>query len=225
MKRLPFFAQKAPVLTSLQAYSRWAASYPPQAHNALMRHEEHLLSTLLPAMNGGTALDLAGGSGRGGRLLLERGAARVISLDNSLPMLRASTLPERCAAALQALPLPACCADGVLCALAIGHLPRLSEAFAEIARVLPPGGWAVLSDFHPFAFLNGAQRTFTAADGTTYAVEHHVHLFSEVFAAAREAGLQLDAVEEARLTQADGPLPANARSGMPVVIAYRLIRT
>ncbi len=65
-----------PLLTSLDAYARWAEAYPPQAHNALMRAEEQAVRALLPALDGQIVLDLACGTGRWGLIALEirRGA-------------------------------------------------------------------------------------------------------------------------------------------------------
>ncbi|HYO88186.1 MAG TPA: class I SAM-dependent methyltransferase, partial [Candidatus Limnocylindrales bacterium] len=114
-----------PVLTSLDAYARWASAYPPQAHNALMRAEEGAVTPLLPSLADRTVLDLACGTGRWGLIAQAAGAARVIALDNSIAMLDYCALPERAAAALNALPLPAASIDVVICGLALGHVPHL----------------------------------------------------------------------------------------------------
>src|SRR3990172_7056136 len=81
-----------PTLSSLDAYARWAATYPPHAHNALMRTEQAAMCSMLPDLRGRSVLDLACGTGRYGLLAQECGAASVIGLDNSLPMLAANPL-------------------------------------------------------------------------------------------------------------------------------------
>ena len=199
-------------LTSLDAYALWAASYPPQAHNALMQAEQAAMFELLPDLAGKVVLDLACGTGRYGLLAQDRGARAVISIDNSLPMLAANSLACRVQATTEIIPLLAESIDVVLCGLALGHLPGLDASICEIGRVLKPGGVALISDVHPFGALNGAQRTFAAADGRVYAVEHHVHLYADMQRAASDAGLWIDDVRE----------PALER--VPVVIAYRLSR-
>lgn len=211
----------AKTLSSLDAYSRWAASYPPRAHNALMKAEEAAMLSLLPALEGQTVLDLACGTGRYGRLALERGAARVIGLDNSAAMLRATRglspllSPTYWAeATCEAIPLAGAAVDVILCGLALGHLPRLTPSLREMGRVLRPGGAALVSDFHPFLALNGGQRTFTAPDGATYAVEHYPHLYADVHQAAGEAGLRIEHVVEPRLD-----------NHVPVAIVYRFRKT
>jgi malonyl-CoA O-methyltransferase len=182
-------------LASQAAYALWADGYPPHAHNPFMALDEALIARLLPDVRGLHVLDLACGSGRYARLLRERGAAAVEAADNSAPMLRAGAVARGVCASFEALPYPAAAFDGVVCALAIGHTPRLNAVTAEIARVLRPGGWAILTDVHPFQALRGAQRTFTA-HGTTYAVEHHIHLFADYFAAAAAHGLRVARLEE-----------------------------
>ncbi len=204
----------APVLPSLEAYARWAASYPPHAHNALMQAEQTALLALLPPIEGLRVLDLACGTGRYARLAQARGA-QVIGLDNSAAMLKAGALPLSALASAEALPLATGSIDGVICALALGHLPSLAAPLAEIGRVLRPGGWALLSDFHPYMVLAGAARTFTAPDGRTYAVEHYLHSWSDYVAAATAAGLLFEAAAEPTLEESAVLVP-------PVVLIVRL---
>jgi malonyl-CoA O-methyltransferase len=222
MPRLPRFLRRPPrSLSSLEAYARWAQEYPPHAHNAVMRAEEAALLSLLPPLRGRAVLDAAGGSGRYARIALERGAGRVMSLDNSIEMvrmLRAHSSAWAGLATLDALPLPSASIDVILCGLAIGHLPRIEGALAEFGRVLAPGGTVLISDVHPFLFLGGAQRTFQSG-GVTYAVEHTIHLPSHVIAAAHTAGLRLAGLLEPAL------LPQDRASGTPeapVAIVYHL---
>lgn len=190
-------------LTSLQAYDLWAATYPPQAHNALMRMEQATMLALMPNLGEAVVLDLACGSGRYGRLAAEAGAAFVVSVDNSAAMLRANPQPNRVLAPMHHLPLASGSVDVVICGLAIGHFPQLSPILNEISRVLKPGGVALISDFHPAQVASGAQRTFTAGD-RTYAVEHHVHWYATHHEAAHSARLTLQAVREPTL---NGDLP------------------
>ncbi len=211
-------------LSSLDAYARWAVSYPPRAHNALMQAEEAAMLSLLPDLSGRIVLDLACGTGRYGLIARERGAKAVIGLDNSPSMLHANPLPHIALSTSEAIPLPAESVEIVICGLALGHLPRLEPSLREISRVLKPRGCALISDFHPFIFLSGQRRTFTAPDGQTYAVEHYPHLYSDFQQAAQQAGLKIEHVIEPRLGQdaavrfADNATP----TGTPVVIVYSL---
>jgi len=211
-----------PVLPSVDAYHRWAAAYPPAAHNALMQAEEAALIALLPDMTGAAILDLASGTGRYSRLVRERGVGRVLAADNSPAMLHAGVaagaLTQPVLAALTALPFAAGMYDGVICGLALGHLPAIGGALAEIGRVLRPGGWALVSDVHPDLFSAGraqhpVQRTFTAV-GRTYAVEHYVHSAAAYATAGAAAGLRL-VVQQA---------PALTAGGVPVALVLQYVK-
>lgn len=200
-------------LPSQAAYALWAATYPPQAHNPLMQLEQAAVLALLPPVDERSALDLAAGSGRYGRLLAEAGAHPVLALDNSLPMLAHNDAPWRALASMGALPLASATVDVIVCGMAVGHMPLLADVLAEIGRVLRPGGAAVLSDLHPVQHYLGAQRTFTAGNWVL-AVEHYPHGYADYAAAAEGAGLRIDAVAEPRL-KADGP---------PVVLVMRFMK-
>ena len=224
---MPFFRRKPRPLPSLDAYARWAATYPPEAHNALMRAEEDALLALLPPLDGRIVLDAACGSWRYLRIALERGARCVIGTDNSWDMLHrvpahpsARSMQHLVLSTLDSLPLADASIDVAICGLAIGHLPRIEQSFAELARVLVPGGCALVSDVHPFLFLGGAQRTFESG-GRTYAVEHTVHLYSVIHAAAAAVNLQVDALREPRLLPEDR---TDRTPGAPVAIIYRLAK-
>ena len=214
----------APVtLTSLAAYERWAANYPPHAHNALMQAEEAAMLRLCPPLGGMRVLDLACGSGRYTQIALQQGAASTVGFDNSPPMLRVNNHGVKAVSTSEAIPLKSASVDVVLCGLALGHLPALAASLSEIGRVLKHGGHALVSDFHPFIFLNGQRRTFTDAAGKTFAVEHHVHLYADYHAAAEKTGFVIDGVLEPRLGQDAGVRfhDGSTRLGTPVVIVYR----
>ena len=71
-----------------------------------------------------------------------------------------------------ALPISTGCADLILCALTLGHIPNPSGALAEFGRILEPGGTLLVTDFHPEAFAQGWRRTFQH-NGVTYELENH----------------------------------------------------
>jgi malonyl-CoA O-methyltransferase len=209
-----FGAGKLHTLSSLDAYDLWAATYPPQAHNAVMQAEQGAMLDLMPPLAGKTVLDLACGTGRYGLLAQERGASGTIGIDNSSAMLAANPLAQRVQATSEVIPLASESVDVVLCGLALGHLPRLDESLDEIGRILKLGGMALVSDIHPFIALNGAQRTFRAMNGSVYAVEHHAHLYADYARAGAQAGMVIDTVLEPKL---EG-------SPVPVVIVYRFYK-
>ena len=213
-------------LPSLVAYEQWAGQYPPHAHNALMEAEEKAMRALFPQLGGKTVLDLACGSGRYGLIASSEGASISIGLDNSLPMLRQNSMSLKALSSTEMIPLASHSIDVVLCGLALGHLKQLAPSMLEISRVLKGGGSALVSDFHPFIFLNGQQRTFTTADGHAYAVEHYVHLYSDYHQAAHQAGMTIEAVMEPRLGQTTEVRFADATTqmGTPIIIVYRFVK-
>ena len=186
------------VLPSLQAYALWAESYPSQAHNPLMALEEATLRAFLPDLRGLDVLDVGCGSGRWLKLAQASGARRALGLDNSAAMLR-QVGPSAAQATMSALPFPAASFDLLLCGLAIGHLPDHRPALAEMARVLRPKGLLLLSDFHSVQHWRGAQRSFRAADGRAYAVEHHPRTVADFWQAGEALGLALRGLAEPTL--------------------------
>src|SRR3546814_19376425 len=69
------------------AYSLWAPSYPPRAHNPVMQAEERAMLALMPdTLHGKTVLDAGCGSGRYMLHALSGGAARVVGVDLSSQM-------------------------------------------------------------------------------------------------------------------------------------------
>ncbi len=207
-------------LLSNDAYALWAASYPPTAHNRLMELEQAAMSELMPLLAGQDVLDLACGTGRYALIAQVAGARRVVGIDSSAAMLRASPLSGKLSlAAMDVIPFKAASFDVILCGLATGHLPpdRMRRSMQEMARILRSGGTALISDFHPFMFLSGGRRTFTAPNGTQYAVEHYPHLISDYFEAIRIAGLTLDAVAEPRDDRVN-------RMSAPAVLVMRVVR-
>ncbi len=188
-------------LDALEAYALWASTYPPQAHNALMKLEEAAMLELLPEVVGQTALDLACGSGRYLAILIERGAGRVVGVDLSPQMLkRAQVISSHLAQAdLRALPFAPASFEAIVCGLAVGHVAELHQAISEMGRVLKPNGVVVYSDFHPFGSLVGWKRTFRAADGRKYAARYHPHLYADHHAACCAAGLMIEEVREPRI--------------------------
>lgn len=89
---------------------------------------------------GATVLDIAAGTGDLCREM-EKLSLRPIALDLSAGMLQnARTAAPRIQADARYLPVATASMDGVTCGLALRNLVDLSTCFAEMARVLRPGG-------------------------------------------------------------------------------------
>ncbi len=214
-------------LDTLEGYARWAATYEQDMEgHPLVLAESGALLALLPSCQGLTALDAACGTGRYARLLAAQGAQQVIGVDQSPAMLeraRALATPELSARIqfieghLLNLPVPNHACNLVIVALALAHLEakHLRPAFAELRRVLKPGGILLMSEMHPFGALAGGRCRFERQKGSrkqVYHIQTYTHLHEDYLAAASAAGLILEALREPRLTP--DLLQAFERSGM-----------
>lgn len=65
------------------------------------------------------------------------------------------------------LPFAAQQFDLLVCALTLSHVPHLSHALEECARVVQPGGYLLITDFHPDHIRYG-WRTAFVRDGVKY---------------------------------------------------------
>lgn len=95
---------------------------------------------------GSTVLDLAAGTGDFCREL-ETAGHRVVGVDLSFGMLaNARTSAPLVQADVLRLPVPDGAVDGVTCGFALRNLAELAPFFAELARVVRPGGRIALID-------------------------------------------------------------------------------
>jgi malonyl-CoA O-methyltransferase len=186
-------------LDALAAYERWAETYPPTAHNPLMRVEQRVMLESLPDVQGACVLDLACGSGRYTRLALERGASRVVAADFSPAMLRKVTGASRVRAGLTSLPFATRTFDLVVSGLAVGHASDLQTCLRESARVLKNSGVLLYSDFHPEAARAGLTRSFKDVDGVTCTVPSNHYDVAAHRTAAATAGFEIEVVHELRV--------------------------
>jgi len=224
------------LLEPRNAYALWAASYPPRAHNAVMKAEERAMLALLPDdLRGRRVLDAGCGSGRYMLHALHRGATHIAGVDLSPEMLRRAADElnahrdriELLPGDLASLPLPDSSADLTICALAVGHVRELQPALAELRRVTKPGGLILCSDVHPAGHALGWQRDFKSGGGH-YAVRHTQHSCEDWHAACAELELEIEEMLEPMLDPAEIPCDAHfdpKALEIPVALAFRLRRS
>jgi SAM-dependent methyltransferase len=167
-----------------------------------------LVDALEPAA-GGRWLDLATGTG----IVIERLYARLgppaalIGADRSLAMLEVArrALPLAEAAFVRAdpaaLPLADASLRGATCSAALWHFPALGTVFAELARVLMPGGRVAFNipaaqlagedDLPPAPLQLALAREGLARFGRPPAPGGPIRARAEILRSAREAGLSL----------------------------------
>lgn len=195
-------------LDTVAGYRSWAPSYD-QPGNGLIDVEQPIVREILDELPLGAAMDAACGTGRHAAYLAERGH-QVIGVDSSPDMLALARarLPqaEFHQADLHRLPLSDDSVDLVVCALALTHVPSLAPAFAELARVLRPGGHLVISDGHSPGVYLAPPPAITLPDGQMGYLRTFRHQASDYLAAALPLGLQVRRCEQTRRPPAFLPL-------------------
>lgn len=147
-------------------YDRWAAVYDHDA-NPLPALEEPFVRRAVGNVQGLRVLDLGCGTGRHS-LWLAAGGAAVTAVDFSQRMLdeaRGKPGAEQvrfvCHDLHSPLPFDGGEFDLVVSGLVLEHLRELDAFFAEVRRMLRPGGRAVITGMHPAMFQRGSQARFT----------------------------------------------------------------
>jgi SAM-dependent methyltransferase len=157
-------------VSALEGYQRWASTYDA-APNPIIAMDMRYTPAFLDPQRGERILDAGCGTGRSLPWMLEAGA-RPVGIDFSIEMLKVAhrRLPgmHLAAADLQRpLPLRSRRFDAAHCALVGEHLDDLPATFAELRRVLRPGGRFVFSVYHPELAAAGVEANFEDA-GTEY---------------------------------------------------------
>lgn len=197
-----------------RAYAEWAPSYPPSAHNALMRIEQAAMLRLMPSVAGLDVLDAGSGTGRYARLAQENGARQVIQLDASAAMLEHGVyIGASIRGVLSHLPFRNESFDVVLSGLVLPDVRDIGPVLSEWHRVLRPGGVLVYSTLHPDGERLGWTRTFETAAGD-WALPAYWHAVVDQRQACADAGLAIECVDEPAIDH-----------GHPVAFIVRARRT
>ena len=184
------------LLAAREAYTLWAPTY--DVENVLSTLDELAVRFLTPSLAGLALLDAACGTAR--RLVFDGKIRphRVAGVDLVFEMLlRAREDPRRPATLsvgdVRRLPFPGPAFDVVWCRLAAGHVDDLTAFYRELSRVTRPGGFLIVTDFHPAAAREGHVRSFRDPSGRRCVVEHLIHEASDHVEAAQRCGMDFDA--------------------------------
>lgn len=175
-------------------YTAWSRVY--DGPNPATAVDDEVVGALLAELPVGVALDAACGTGRHAARLVALGHD-VIGVDANAAMLEVARAKVPGAdlreGRLDALPLDDASVDLAVCSLALTHVPELAPAVRELARVLRPGGTAVLSDIHPTMVTFGGAAVFPveAPGFELHYVPNLLHPVSEYVATAHDAGFAI----------------------------------
>lgn len=200
----------SPMLSVLEGYALWAEQYEEDG-NPLMALDGPAMAECWGDVRGLQALDVGCGTGRHTRALGEAGA-RVIGIDVTPEMLaRARASNPRVPFFRQGLPgplpFPDASFDLITAGLVLEHVEAIDATFAEFARLLAPGGRAIISALHADRTGEGQCARFIDPEtGERRNVVTFHRAPGDYHAAARRAGLipttDLHLAVDERLTQA-----------------------
>lgn len=190
-------AELAQEVSTRDGYALWAASYD-QENNALIALDDAYVDQLLTQIPFTNVLDVGAGTGRYA-LKFARKGVHVTALDQSPEMLAVArqaaqteglSIDFRLASIDDNLPFDESQFDLLACALMLCHVPDLSGAVREFARVLQPGGYLLITDFHPDCVDFGWRTRFGQAE-MTYHLPNMPHTRDNYLEALTANGLTL----------------------------------
>jgi ubiquinone/menaquinone biosynthesis C-methylase UbiE len=188
-------------------YDRWAAAYDDKDPSTWL-DEPFLLQHLLP-FPGCRILDVGSGTGRYLRQL-SSSRHHIVGVDLSRNMLKRAkqhllsrpdvSLLQASAASLPFLP---CSFDRIMSGLVVDHLGSPEQFFREVSALLVPDGRAVVAAVHPdVQRLTGSDIHVQGGENEAIDIPGHLHEVKHLLAAAREAGMDVVAMEEPCVTPA-----------------------
>ena len=145
---------------------------------------------------GARVVDLGCGTGRIGAWVAARGASAVTGVDLSPEMLQRAAARSVYARLIEAditrTPLDAASFDGASSSLVVDHVASLPAFFTEAARLVRPGGFLAVVDYHPFFMMKGVPTHFDHPDtGEPIAIKNHVHALRDFFRDAGACGFRV----------------------------------
>jgi len=218
-------------------YTTWSETYDDGTNPALLL-EESITDPILAAAPRGRALDVACGTGRQVARLVALGYdARGIDLTPAMIERARARCPEAelVVGDWDDLPYEDASFDLVTSSLALCHATDVEPPVREMARVVRPGGWLVISDIHPTSTMLGGAAGFPSERmGHFPFVRNHTHALSDYFAAFVGAGLEVRGFDEGRFRSEFVPLlPSHlvfpdasqrAFAGMPMIVAWTVVK-
>ena len=198
---LGWFKKKmTPVLSPKEGYDLWALSYA-QESNPIKDLSNKLVESLLADLEGKSVLDAGCGTGHFCIFATRHRAAHIIGTDLSEVMIdqakRNCPTAEFYCGDISTLNLKQKQVDVIICALVIGHIENISNLFLNFSAMLKPGGYLVLTDFHPILTQRNAKRTFKNPQTQQVTeIKHYLHTLEEIRGLLEQSGFRIDQLQE-----------------------------
>ena len=184
------------------AYNIWAASYDAQPDNLMLALDKEVFDGLLNTieLKDKILVDIGCGTGRHWQNLYNGGLQKIIGFDVSEKMLEQlqQKFPQAETHRLLTNKLPGIqdsSCDIVISTLAIAHIKDVKDALTEWCRILKSGGNILITDNHPTALANGADRTFKHND-KKIAIVNYVHSIEKIKNIAATLHLKVEKIIE-----------------------------
>jgi ubiquinone/menaquinone biosynthesis C-methylase UbiE len=197
--------------TARVAYNTWAKDYDNQPDNLMLALDEEIFTGLLNDIDVQNTIvaDIGCGTGRHWKKLLEKNPKKLIGFDVSEEMLK--MLQQKFSFSdthllkddkLPQLKNNSC--DLIISTLTIAHIKNAEQVITEWDRVLNPGGYIIITDFHPVALSKGGKRTFRH-NNKTIAVTNYVHSIEMLRHVAGQLDLSVLRFEEKVIDETSKP--------------------
>ena len=177
------------------AYNQWSEIYDLN-ENLTRDLDQQVLKEQLGNLRFRSILETGCGTGKNTVFLAEIGE-HVHALDFSQGMVekakekvKAENVRFEMADLTKRWPCEESAYDLIVCSLVLEHISNLTHIFAEVARVLEPGGKFFINELHPFKQYQGTKARFEKEIGVTE-VDAFVHHISDFTNAASANGLSL----------------------------------
>ena len=150
-------------------------------------------------------LDIGCGTGRHWQMLLDGSPATLTGYDISEEMLL--ELKKKFSSATtyrmmdnRLLETQTSSVQVILSTLTIAHIKNIKTALHEWNRVLQPGGYVLITDFHPVALQKGATRSFRHKSRQVV-IRNHIHSLDKIQGIARQHGWKLQELIEEKVDE------------------------
>ena len=188
------------VLSPREGYDLWATTYSHES-NPIKDLSNKFVESMLSDLKGKSVLDAGCGTGHFCMLAQKHQAKQIIGIDFSQVMI--DQAKKNCPTAqfycsdLSTFNLSQEPVDVMICALVIGHIENISPVFTNFSSMLKPGGYLILTDFHPILTLQNAKRTFkNPQTQENIEITHYLHRLEEIKSLLESLGFRIEQIQE-----------------------------